>query len=192
MNRKPILLLSGLAAAAALAATLATVVGIASAGAAHPEAGRVTAAQPVGRRLASLAPPSARQRSRPGNRAPAASPSAAPNPASSPPASGTLLADGLYTDAADGMPHYVIALDVSGNDDISGSVTFLYQDGRTDTIGHYTGKLANGKLSMIFEGGQALAGAYGTGRLTLTSCSSVLTWAGKSIGCRFTYHGHVP
>jgi hypothetical protein len=44
---------------------------------------------------------------------------------------------------------------------------------------------------MIFNGGEAVAGTYGTSQLTLTSCTSVLTWAGK-IGCRFTYHGHIP
>jgi hypothetical protein len=117
--------------------------------------------------------------------------SAGPSPA--PHGSGaTALADGLYTDAADGTAHYVIALDVKGSDDISGSVTFLYQDGRTDAIGSYTGKLAGGgKLSITLAGGTTLAGSYGTGQLTLTSCSSALTWAAK-IGCRFTYHGHVP
>jgi hypothetical protein len=182
MNRTPILLLSGLAAAAALAATLAAVGGATSAGAAHPAASRATAAQSAGQRPASPTPPSARPRSRPGNGTPAASH-----------ASGTLPANGLYTDAADGTPHYVIALDVSGDDDISGSVTFLYQDGRTDTIGHYTGKLADGgKLSMSFDGGKALVGTYGTGQLTLTNCTSVLKWAVEGIGCRFTYHGHVP
>jgi hypothetical protein len=119
---------------------------------------------------------------------------AAYSPSPAPHGSGaTALADGLYTDAADGTPHYVIALDVSGNDDVSGSVTFLYQDGRTDTIGNYTGKLSGGgKLSMTFDDGKALAGTYRAGQLTLTSCTSVLTWAVNKIGCRFAYHGHVP
>jgi hypothetical protein len=184
MNRTRILWLSGLAAAGvALAATLATVGGTASPGAAHLASSQVTAAQPNSHPSASPAGPPARPRSRPGNGAPAASSSHA---------SGTLLTDGLYTDAPDGISHYVIALDLSGNDDVSGSVTFLYQDGRTDTIGQYTGKLADGgTLSLTFHGGATLDGTYGAGQLTLTTCSTVLIWAAK-IGCRFTYHGHVP
>lgn len=125
--------------------------------------------------------------------APTAS-STAPGPSSASRGSRTAaLADGLYTDAADGTPHYAIALNMSGDDGISGSVTFLYPDGRTATIGGYTGKLAaGGKLSLIFADRQALAGTYGNGQLTLTGCTSALTWAVKPVGCRFTYHGHVP
>jgi hypothetical protein len=194
MNRTPLLVLGGLAAAgAALAATLASLGGTASAGAAHPAVSRVAVVRRISQRQLCQAAPSTCRRSWPGNGAPGASPSAAPNRAPSSHDSGTLLADGLYTDAADGTPHYVIALDVSGNDSISGSVTFLYQDGRTQTIGKYTGKLSgSGRLRVTFAGGKALAGTYGTGQLTLTGCTSVLTWAVRPAGCRFTYHGHVP
>jgi hypothetical protein len=195
MNRTPVLLLSGLAAAGAVAvaATLASLGGTASAGAAHPAVSRVAAVRRISQRQACQAAPSACPRSWPGNGTPAASPSAAPRRAPSSHGSGTLLADGLYTDAADGTPHYVIALDVSGTGNISGSVTFLYQDGRTQTIGSYTGKLSGGgRLRMIFAGGKALVGTYGTSQLTLTGCTSVLTWAVRPAGCRFTYHGHVP
>ncbi len=190
MNRTPVLVLSGLAAGAALAATLASLGGTASSGAAHPAVSRVAVVRRISQRQVCQAVPSACAPSRSGNGAPAASPPARPSQTSH--ASGR-LADGLYTDAADGTPHYVIALGVSGNGNISGSVTFLYQDGRTQTIGRYTGKLSGGgRLRMIFAGGKALVGTYGTGQLTLTGCTSVLTWAVRPAGCRFTYHGHVP
>jgi len=90
------------------------------------------------------------------------------------------------------MPHYVIALSLSGRDGITGSVTYMYQDGRVGTVGSYTGTLSGGKLTVTF-GGKALAGRYTGGDLTLASCGRVLTWAtAVPSGCRFTYHGHVP
>jgi hypothetical protein len=86
-----------------------------------------------------------------------------------------------------------MALSLSGHDVITGSVNYLYQDGRIGTVGRYTGRLSSsGKLTVVFGDGKALAGAYGAGKLTLADCRSVLTWAANSADCRFIYHGHVP
>jgi prepilin-type processing-associated H-X9-DG protein len=116
----------------------------------------------------------------------------APRPSPSPHGTGRVPADGLYTDAKDGVPHYVLAFSLGKGDVITGSANFLYQDGRVGFVGSYTGALSgNGKLTLTFGDGKDLAGSYAEGTLTFVGCRSVLPFAGAS-GCTFTYHGHVP
>jgi hypothetical protein len=191
MTRKAMPLLGVAAAGAALAATLANCGGSDPAGAGPTPASSVAAARTASPRPSRPVSPSGRPQSKSGD---AATPSPPPPPSPAPaPSGGGPLADGLYTDAADGSPHYIIALSWSGHDAISGSVTFLYQDGRTITADRYTGKLSpGGKLTMVFGSGKVLTGGYGRGMLTLASCRSVLAWAATVAGCRFSYHGHVP
>jgi len=185
MRRKPATLL-GLAVTGAALAAVAGCGSPAPAAAARPPATEQVAAP----RPARTSPATSPQRPAlpAGNGARTTSPS---GPSS--PAAGATLADGLYTDGPDGTAHYVIAVGPGGHDAISGSVTFLYQDGRTATIGHYTARLSSSAtLAMVFTDGKALAGRYAGGKLTLTRCRSILTWAVTSSGCRFAYHGHVP
>jgi prepilin-type processing-associated H-X9-DG protein len=116
----------------------------------------------------------------------------APRPSPSPRGTGTLLADGLYTDAGDGLPHYVLAFSLGKGDIITGSANFLYQDGRVGFVGVYTGALSgNGKLTLTFGDGKDLTGSYAAGTFTFVGCRVVLPFAGVS-GCTFSYHGHVP
>jgi hypothetical protein len=117
------------------------------------------------------------------------------------------LPDGLYVDAPDGFPHYVLSLGASGHDDIKGSVNFIYQDGRVDFTGIYKGELSGkGKLSIRFYKGTishgkivlhgrgtVLTGTYQKDSLHLNGCASVLPWVDKiHLGCTFTYHGYTP
>jgi hypothetical protein len=190
MYRKLVPLLGLAVTGAALAAC-----GGPAAGAAPAAASHIAATRSAGPRPGSSAGASAKLKSHAGNgprtSAPPASPPSAPGPASSSHGSGAPLADGLYTDAPEGKPRYIMALALSGRSVITGSVSYLYQDGRISTVGRYTGKLSgSGKLTMVL-GGKALAGTYADGKLTLVGCSSVLAWAANSAGCRFTYHGHV-
>lgn len=104
----------------------------------------------------------------------------------------TPLADGLYVDAPDGQPHYVLALARNRSGAVSGSISYLYQDGRISTIGKYTGMLAsNGRLTITI-GGRTLTGTYQSTQFTLASCTRALRWATQQGDCGFTYHGHVP
>jgi hypothetical protein len=103
------------------------------------------------------------------------------------------LASGLYTDAPDGSPHYVLALSLGKGDAITGSVNFFYQDGRIGPVGQYTGELSgSGMLTITFGDGKELTGTYAQGTFTLASCRSVLAWAVNTASCTFAYHGHVP
>jgi prepilin-type processing-associated H-X9-DG protein len=90
------------------------------------------------------------------------------------------------------MPRYIVAVSRSGQV-ITGSVNFLYQDGRVAFIGRYTGKLAgSGNLTVTFADGKALTGTYAPGVMTLAACRSVLKWAVSPKYCQFSYHGNTP
>ena len=124
-------------------------------------------------------------------------PAGAPAPASRPPASGrnvsATLTSGLYTDAPDGTPHYVLSFASTGGSVIRGSVTFLYRDGRIAAVGSYGGTLSgSGKITLTLGDGKALSGRYTAGRLNLAGCAAALPLAAVAGGCTFTYHGHVP
>jgi hypothetical protein len=123
-------------------------------------------------------------------------PAGAPASAGHPPAPGrdvsAMLTSGLYTDAPDGTPHYVLSFASTGGV-IRGSVTFLYQDGRIAAVGSYGGTLSgSGKITLTLGDGKVLSGRYTAGRLNLAGCAAALPLATVAGGCTFTYHGHVP
>lgn len=204
MSRKAVLLLGLALSGAALAATLmgcggpvppsadrpaashATVAGLASEGTRAP----APAASPA--RTRAVAPGRATSSPSTPAQRPAA-PSSAPTPdVPSPHRTSAALADGIYTDAPDGVPHYVLAVSLGKGGVITGSVNFLYTGGQIGIVGSYRGDVAgDGKLSIVFADGKDLAGSYARGTLTLVGCRSVLARA-SSAGCTFTYHGHVP
>lgn len=103
------------------------------------------------------------------------------------------LTRGLYTDAPDGKPHYVLAFTSRAGSAIRGSVSYLYQDGRISTVAKYAGTLsAGGKITLMLGDGRTLSGRYASGRLSLAGCAAALPLAALAGGCTFAYHGHVP
>ena len=112
--------------------------------------------------------------------------------ASSPSGQSSQLTSGMYVDGPDGTPHYVLALARSGSTAITGTVSYLYQDGKISAVGQYSGKLSDGRLTVTFSNGRDLTGTYGSGRLALSGCASQLTWAVHPADCQFTYNGHTP
>jgi hypothetical protein len=104
-----------------------------------------------------------------------------------------MLTSGLYTDAPDGTPHYILSFALSADNVIRGSASFLYQDGRIATVGSYAGTLSGpGKITLTLGHDKVLSGSYTTGRLNLAGCAAALPMATVAGGCIFTYHGHVP
>jgi hypothetical protein len=104
-----------------------------------------------------------------------------------------VLTSGLYTDAPDGAPHYVLSFSSRGGGVIRGSVSFLYQDGRIATVGSDAGTLSgSGKITLTLSDGKTLSGTYAGGRIDLAGCAAALPLARVAGGCTFSYHGHVP
>lgn len=123
--------------------------------------------------------------------APATSSSAASAPSRG--TAGTApLPNGIYIDASDGQPHYVVMLSRSRTA-VSGTVTYLYQDGRTSTSVRYTGQLSgDGRLTITLGNGQAMTGTYQFNQFTLSNCGQFLPDATQLGACHFAYNGHNP
>lgn len=159
--------------------------------AATRQAGRQLRSQPARSAQAPPARTTARNGSAPARSSPTATPPASHGPA--PRRNVVTLTRGLYTDAPDGKPHYVLAFTSTGGGAVRGSVSYLYQDGRISAVGKYAGKLsAGGRISLRLGDGKILSGRYASGRLTLAGCTAVLPLATPADGCTFSYHGHVP
>jgi hypothetical protein len=187
------------AATAGIAATLAgcgTVSGRPSAASTLAAAGQAgsqprsrparSAQAPPARTAAENSPPSARS-------TPSATASAPASHAPAPRRNVVKLTRGLYTDAPDGKPHYVLAFTSGAGSAIRGSVSYLYQDGRISTAGKYAGTLSvGGKITLRLGDGKTLSGRYASGRLILAGCAAALPLAAFADGCTFAYHGHVP
>jgi hypothetical protein len=102
------------------------------------------------------------------------------------------LTSGLYTDAPDGTPHYVLSFTSSAGNVLRGSASFLYQDGRVAAVGSYVGRLSGRKITLTLADGKFLSGSYTADRLNLAGCATALPLATTTGDCTFTYHGHVP
>jgi hypothetical protein len=127
-------------------------------------------------------------------------------PSASPGATGVAAAlpTGNYADGAAGTPHYVLRVDSTSPTEFTGWVYFLYQDGRTAAIFHYsaTGQAAGafslktdtstqsfpvGTPSSQATGGQAgsspipagltYSGTYQADTVVLSNCGVYLYWA---------------
>jgi len=110
-----------------------------------------------------------------------------------PPARPATLTSGLYTDAPDGTPHYVLGFTAATGSAVRVAVSYLYQDGRIAAAGSYRGTLASGgKLTLTPVRGQTLTGRYDGDRVVLDGCAAALPLITSSAGCRFAYHGHIP
>ncbi|HUN32826.1 MAG TPA: hypothetical protein VMU95_12510 [Trebonia sp.] len=81
----------------------------------------------------------------------------------------------------------------NGGTTISGTITYLYQDGRTGTSVRYTGQFSGGgQLTIVLASGQAMTGTYQSRHFTLGDCRRFLPTDTQPGACDFTYHGHIP
>jgi hypothetical protein len=98
--------------------------------------------------------------------------------------------DGQYSDGPEGSPRYLISLRHIGSSSMTGSVTFIYQDGRTQVVATYTGRAdQRGPLSMALDDQRTLTGTYSARQLDFPACGAVLAWAVKAQQCTFAYDG---
>jgi hypothetical protein len=131
--------------------------------------------------------------------APAATAPASTAPATSPPPSsapatgapwqfGANIPDGPYADGTNEVPHYTLSVTRSGTATFSGAITFVFQDGRTESGGTYRATLlAGGQLTFVLSTGQTLAGTYEGVSFILGNCGTALKEATAPDLCTFSY-----
>lgn len=93
---------------------------------------------------------------------------------------------GNYADGAAGVPHYVVDVTSSTSSSVAGSITFIYQDGRTADVGTFSGTAGGGRamLTIAPQGTQASA-TYTSTTLVLENCTSYLQYAATAAQCTF-------
>jgi hypothetical protein len=150
------------------------------------------------------APPTAPTTTATGTTGPAAAPRAtsvaptittnprtsAPPPTTSAPAPSPIRpTDGTYADdESDSVPRYLLSVAYTTPDAIQGSITFIYQDGRTETAGNYTAALSStGTTTMQFGDGNTLPLTVQADTLQLAGCDALLRWATRPGSCTFTH-----
>lgn len=126
---------------------------------------------------------------------PTASTSTAPAPTTTAGASttappGDLPATGTYVDGSASFPHYVLDLTTSTPASVAGTLSFVFQDGRTSQVGTVTGTAGGGRAQLtISPPGTAASATYTTATLVLESCTGYLQYATNASQCTFTRAG---
>lgn len=99
-----------------------------------------------------------------------------------------LLAVGQYTSGAQSQPHYVIDISESSASTLSGTITFVYQDGRTSTVLTFSGTPASGSAALTTAPGARVVNAtYTSDSIVLESCTEYLQYATNATACSFSY-----
>jgi hypothetical protein len=99
-----------------------------------------------------------------------------------------LLPSGIYLDGGPGTPHYYISLSSDqGNGTISGSLSFLYQDGQTSPVFSFTGLTNSGTATLTPSSDSPISATYSTKQLQLGECTQYLKFARSLSQCTFTF-----
>ena len=107
---------------------------------------------------------------------------------------GALPTVGRYGDGVLGgplsEPGYELDVTTSSASQVSGTITYHYQDGRTSSPETFTGTAASGR-AMLTLGPNAttLTATYSAQTITLENCTTYLTQARASSQCTFMYGG---
>jgi hypothetical protein len=102
-------------------------------------------------------------------------------------AAGTTLQPGTYADRHPGTPHYVLAITVGPAGAVSMTVTFVYQDGRTQQVMALSGTAHGNGAVLTGPGGTPrvdLTASAGT--VVLTGCTAYLQNAADAQDCTFS------
>jgi hypothetical protein len=99
----------------------------------------------------------------------------------------TTLPSGIYTDGPQGTPHYFITLTSQADGTLSGTVTFLAQDGNTPTAFTFTGTTQSGVATLTPSVGSAITAPYSNGQIMLGGCTSYLQFAQSNADCTFNF-----
>jgi hypothetical protein len=100
---------------------------------------------------------------------------------------GGLPATGKYADGPVGTPHYVLDLTESSGNTMAGSISFVFQDGRTQSEMSFSGTTSSGTATLSTSpGDRTITATYTSSSITLASCTGYLQYAQNDKECTFT------
>ena len=103
---------------------------------------------------------------------------------------GDLPTTGTYVDGSASFPHYVLDLTTSTPASVGGTLSFVYQDGRTSQVGTVRGTAGGGRAQLtISPPGTAASATYTAGTVVFGSCTGYLSYASSADQCTFTRTG---
>jgi len=98
------------------------------------------------------------------------------------------LPSGIYVNGAQGTAHYFITLTTASDGTLSGTVSYLYQDGHNFQVFAFTATTHTGTVKItVGSQTEALSATYGVRTLTLDGCLSYLGLAQSVAECTFEY-----
>lgn len=107
-------------------------------------------------------------------------------PASTPSTVGNLPPVGTYADGPQGTPHYTLDLTSSSAAALAGSVNYVFQDGRTQTVFTFTGTPSTDHASLTTSTGKTVSATYTSSSITLASCTTYLQYTTNDSQCTFS------
>jgi hypothetical protein len=103
-------------------------------------------------------------------------------------APGALPSIGQYADGPVSQPHYVLDLTSSSPSTLAGTISFVYQDGRTSTVLTFSGTPSSGNAQLTTApGARVIDATYTAQSVDLESCTEYLQYAQSESSCTFTY-----
>ena len=103
---------------------------------------------------------------------------------------GDLPTTGTYVDGSASFPHYVLDLTTSTPASVDGTLSFVFQDGRTSQVGTVHGTAGGGRAQLtIAPQGTAAPATYTAGTVVFGSCTGYLSYATSADQCTFTRTG---
>jgi hypothetical protein len=102
------------------------------------------------------------------------------------------LPSGIYVDGDQGTPHYFIALTTNSDGTLTGTVSFLAQDGQTSAEFTFTARTQSGVATLKTSGGHVpngtvITATYSRNELEMGDCTSYLPFAQSNAECTFKY-----
>jgi hypothetical protein len=93
---------------------------------------------------------------------------------------------GSYVNGSSDVPHYVLQLTANPNGSLSGTMTFIFQDGTSSEVFTFSGQTSGSSATLTPSTGSPIQATFAQGQVQLENCTSYLQYATEATQCTFT------
>ncbi len=101
-------------------------------------------------------------------------------------AASNVPASGSYVNGSSDVPHYVLQLTANPSGSLSGTMTFIFQDGTSSEVFTFTGQTSGSSATLTPSTGSPINATFSQGQVQLADCTSYLQYATEATQCTFT------